>query len=287
MKSSPVYPKKDSLVKNERFIHPKPPLLSYQMKPHNYSYKPKGFSLNVGKLNQRNILVEFNFSYPYPYANFVIRMRYHGYQEEFMTKQITLEDTSPNRVVLTNFPSAVYILCVTLIPSMTVSAQRYPLLSTSDMCADLTFGEDIIVNDHKNKTGFLVPSLVILVFIILVVIAVVSKLRTSHCCKSKEFVQKQKEKNISMKKNAFNSIVGLNYLINFNKDYADMSHLVKMLVFEGDENVFSINPNESVSSITSLNTEFNKDLMRRKRKHLKEVHENLSFQSDSLYKFNF
>lgn len=290
-KSSPVYSQKKSLVfekQNERIIHPKPPVLSYQMNPHNFSYKPKGFNLNVIKINQRKILVEFNYSYPYPYTNFVIRMRYHGYKEEFMSKLITLEDIRPNRVVLANFPTAAYILCVTLIPSMTVSIQQYPLLSTSDMCTDLTFGDDLVVNNHENETGFLVPSLIVLVFIILAVIALVNKLKTSHCFKSKEFIEKEKEKHIELKKNGFNSIVGLNYLINFNQDYADMSHFVKMLVYEGDEHVFSINPNKSQNSITSLNTEFNNDLIKRKRKEsLKMSHDNLSFQSDDQFKYIF
>lgn len=249
---------------NERFFHSESPSLSYQMKPHNFSYKPKRFDLSIKKINHRKILVEFNYSYPHPYVNYIIRMRYHGYKNEFMSKQIRLEVTNPNRVLLRNFPNAAYILCITLIPSMTVSIQQYPFLSTSDMCGDLIFGEDIIVNYHQNKPGYLVPSLAILVLIILSVITIVNKLITSNCCRSKEFAQKQKEKNLALKKNALNSVVSLNNLLNFNQDFADMSHLVKMLVYQGDERVYAINSNDSSNSIISLNTKFNRNYFQRK-----------------------
>ena len=244
---------------SERFfgtqIHP----FSYQLKPHNFSYKPKKFNLNIIRINQRKILVEFNYSYPHPYVNYIIRMRYHGYKNEFMTKQFRLEATNPNRILLRNFPSAAYILCITLIPSMTVSIQQYPILSTSDMCGDLIFGENIILKKHQNKPGYLVPSLVILVLIILSVITVVNKLITSNCCKSKEFAQQQQEKNVALKKNAFKSMADLNHLFNFNQDFADMSHLVKMLLYQGDEHVYAINSNDTSNSIVSLNTKYNRN----------------------------
>lgn len=271
LESSPIYVYKtiinnQTVEKNDRIMLSNEPILSSHMKPHTYDYRPRGFVMHTKKLSDKKILIEFNFSQPFPYVNYIIRMRYHGHRDEYMTHKISLDKNSTNRVILKNFPYAQYVLCVTLFPSMTVSSLQYPHISSSDMCTDITFGEEHHVSVNHNKTGLLVPVLLLLVFIQLFVIATVHKFKNSKCCitdEQKEIIIEE-EKTNSLKRSGLNSVAGLNYLVNFNQDYSDMTHLVKMMMFHGTNKFLKNQHNKPFESDASLRTQFSEHVTKRK-----------------------
>lgn len=258
-----------------KLLHSKNPILSSEMVLHEYQYKPRGFSLKTKKLSDKKILVEFNYTSMDHYNRFIIRMRYHGDHNEYMTSKMELDQKESNKIVLIDFPLAPYILCVTLFPSMLVSSQEFPPLSTSDMCTDLTFGETTKINQH-NKTGLLAPVLLLLVFLQLFFITTINKLKKSKCCTVDEQERSDNKKIVPLKR-VDNTLANFNFLINFNQEYADFSDFTKKILyydnknFIDEDNILNLNPN------TSFESDYKNFLVKRNSKTSEEI----TFQSDS------
>lgn len=234
-------------LRKPRFLTQHIPILSSEMEPHLYSYRPRGFSIHTKKINEKKIVVEFNYTTLDVYNKYMIRMRYHGHQNDFATNKTILDRTESNKIILNDFPHAQYVLCVTLFPSMQVSGQIYPPISTSDMCVDIVFGEEVKINKH-NKTGLLAPYLLTLVALHLILITIVYNLNQKFCGKHRKREEKQKQ------------IISpymdqITKLMNFSKAYAEEVNLANILLYYDGNLDKPIISNESFHK--NLNTYYN------------------------------
>jgi hypothetical protein len=166
---------------HQYFFH-KLPQLSHEMSLHTLEYKPRTFSITSRKLSEKKILVEFNYTNTDVYTKYSIRMRYHNHLDEYTTNKTLIDRYESNKIILHDFPSAQYILCVTLHPSMFVSNYQNPPISTSDMCIDILFGDDHGLSGH-NKTGLLMPLLLAVVVVQIASLPILKKIRCNRLVK--------------------------------------------------------------------------------------------------------
>ena len=147
--------------------HVPPP--SAQLMPHSLKYKPEGFEIFWKKVGLVKILIGFKYTKVNHYDRYLFRLRYHGY-EEYETKKLKLNRTDTNELILNNFLSAQYIVCVTLYSSS--GLPEYPPISTSDMCVDILFGEPYPIGGHHSSTGLLSPLLLAVAAVLLIIITI-------------------------------------------------------------------------------------------------------------------
>lgn len=120
-----------------------------------------------------------------------MRVRYHGHPE-FATLKLKINKTDSNELLMKNFLDASYIVCVTLFSSS--GLPEYPPLSTSDMCIDVTVGEEHPIGEHHGSTGLLSPLLLAVAFVLLIVIIVGTKIKKAYLKRAaKKKLKKEKE----------------------------------------------------------------------------------------------
>jgi hypothetical protein len=210
----------DTMPRN--ILEEKIPTLSSEMVIHQYQYRPRGFSIETRRLSEFKVLVEFNYTSSEPYNKYVLRMRYHGHHIEYMTNKSLITMHEPNRVLLRNFPPASYVVCITLFPSMFASNMQVYPISSSDMCVDVVFGPEH--SFRHNKTGLLSPLLLALALIHLLAIAMIQKVKST--VKKSEKTVNGNPSEVNKKKDF--SLERFNYLMHFNREYAEAKHLARM-----------------------------------------------------------
>ena len=189
--------------------HVPPP--SYQLQPHSYSYKPESFSVEAEQVGLKIWLISFDYSIEDMYDRYMIRIRYHGHPE-FATSKMKINKTESNELILKNFLEASYIVCVSLFSSS--GLPEYPPISTSDMCVDVTVGESHPIGAHHGTTGLLTPLLMAVAFVLLVIIAIGTKVKKAYLKKVKYHKNKahgsEEPKAPSRKQSIVNAIVSAN-----------------------------------------------------------------------------
>ena len=168
--------------------HVPPP--SFQLSKHTFSYKPEGFEMFSRSAGLKKTIVGFKYPTTDSYDRFLIRVRFHGY-DEYATNKMKINKTDENYIVLKEFIDAQYVVCVTLFSSS--GLPQYPPISTSDMCMDLTIGKSHPIGGHHSSTGLLSPLLVAVAAVLLFIIAVGNSIiRCLH--KRNEKKEKQRER---------------------------------------------------------------------------------------------
>ena len=169
--------------------HVPPP--SYQLNKHTFSYKPEGFEMFSRNAGLKKTIAGFKYPTINNYDRFIIRVRFHGY-DEYATNKMKINKTDENYIILKEFIDAQYVVCVTLFSSS--GLPEYPPISTSDMCMDLTIGPSHPIGGHHSSTGLLSPLLVAVAAVLLFIIAVGNSImRCLHKRKQKKEKEAEKE----------------------------------------------------------------------------------------------
>lgn len=149
--------------------HHAPPTLSHQLQLHMLTYKPETFKMFTYPVGIDKVIVGFNYTEVSQYDRFLMRIRYHGY-EEYTTAKMRLFRNESNQLLLKGFYAAQYIVCVTLLTA--TGLPEYAPISTSDMCIDVLVGEAHPIGGHHSSTGLLSPLLFAVATVLLIIITV-------------------------------------------------------------------------------------------------------------------
>jgi hypothetical protein len=171
--------------------HAPPP--SYQLQLHMFNYKPEGFSLYFNQIALKKYIVGFRYTTVNHYDRYIIRVRYHGY-EEYSTNKMKINRTDTNQLLLKDFLEAQYVICVTLFSSS--GLPEYPPLSTSDMCIDATIGEAHAIGGSHSSTGLLSPLLLAVAIVLLIFITIGYYIKRHY--KAKQKIKKAIERRKSL-----------------------------------------------------------------------------------------
>lgn len=144
---------------------------SWQLEVHHIVYKPAEFNIHAEHMSHGLVLVSFNYTKIDLYDRYIFRIRYHGYNE-YATNVVKLNRTGRNELLMRDFLDASYIVCVTLFSS--IRSNKYPPLSTTGMCVDVTVGEPHPIGGSHSSTGLLAPLLLAVAAVLLLIITVIS-----------------------------------------------------------------------------------------------------------------
>jgi hypothetical protein len=244
------------LTRNVRSASLASGVISSEMVIHQYSYKPRGFSLSSKRLSDKKVMIEFNYTVnDHIYDKYAIRMRYYNEHLEYMTNKSLLTVNESNILILKNFPPAQYVLCVTLFPSVNLINSLYYPISSSDMCIDVEFGEEHTTRHHSN--GLLEPVLLAVVFLELMLITLLQKVKFA----AKKARQSKDSTYSNLKKKENNSLEAFNYILKFNQEYIEMAKLQKMMLYYDDRQRFNsannfLIPNKTFGDLEQAHNRF-------------------------------
>ena len=235
----------------ERFInHDYVPPISAHLLAHSDVYRPSTFTMRAVKPNPYQVVIEFNYTRFDHYNKYSMHVRYHGHEDrEMTTKRLDLDKRAPNRIVLKKFLEAQYIICIGLYAP---PSTRVPPLSTSDMCVDVFVGEDRPrIGKHHNKTGLLMPALLVLVCIHLVAIAFIYEARKAKIHKRLRCLQtSKKEAEKAMKEKTTKA---LDYFLN-KQENDELKFTKVLLYYDDDEDFYYEPPREYAHAFTPYNS---------------------------------
>ena len=153
------------------------PRPSSQLQLHMFVYKTENFKMFTHPAGLQKYIVGFTYSTVNQYDRYIIRIRYHGY-EEYATTKMRLFRNETNELLLKGFLNAQYIVCVTLFSSS--GLPEYPPLSTSDMCIDVVVGDAHPIGGHHSSTGLLSPLLFAVAAVLLAIITIGNFIKRSY-----------------------------------------------------------------------------------------------------------
>jgi hypothetical protein len=149
-----------------------------------FSSKPRFFSIDYKKVGKHYFEIEFNYTARDYYNKYFLTIKTHD-KKEYITKKVNLDKKEANRVIFKKFNEDQYIVCVVLYSTNYDVSNEFPPISTSDMCVDMFIGDFLVINTEEEiqRTGLLAPVLLAIVFLSLVLITMIDKLKKANISK--------------------------------------------------------------------------------------------------------
>jgi len=146
-----------------------------------FSSKPRFFSIDYTKTGKHYFEIEFNYTAQDYYNKYFLTIKTHD-KKEYITKKVNLDKKAANKIILKKFEEDQYIICVVLYSTNYDVSNEFPPVSTSDMCVDMFIGDFLVINTEEDiqRTGLLAPVLFAIVFLNLVLITIIDKMKKAN-----------------------------------------------------------------------------------------------------------